>query len=204
MNRITTVFDIDDVFWPLNEHVAVIANVGYDKIITFRARDNPLLDAAARERLHNAYQTPRLHADMDFYPGAELFGVLARDPRIDPWLCSNSIDADVVEDKKRNMRRLLGHDYDLFRTMYNIISMEESGKKKFPDNMRILIDDSPLNAVISGAAHIIMRRQPWNQSDWGRGVLAPIMDRVRYYSHPQTAYRIIRGILDAEAGPLPE
>lgn len=204
MDKIITVFDIDDVFWPLNEHVAVIAGIDYEKIVTFHAKDNPLLDAAARQRLHDAYQTPRLHADMDFYPGAELFGVLARDPRIDPWLCSNSIDTDVIGDKKRNMRLFLGTDYDRFRTMYNIISMEKSGEKKFPDGVRILIDDSPLNAVASGAAHVIMRRHPWNQSDWGRSILAPIMDRVRYYSHPQTAYRIIRGILDTEAGPLPE
>lgn len=203
MDKIITVFDIDDVFWPLNEHVAVIAGIDYKKIVTFRAKDNPLLDAAARQRLHDAYQTPRLHADMDFYPGAELFGVLAKDPRIDPWLCSNSIDTDVISDKKRNMHLFLGTDYDRFRTMYNIISMEKSGEKKFPDGVRILIDDSPLNAVASGAAHVIMRRHPWNQSDWGRNILAPIMDRVRYYSHPQTACRIIRGILDTEAGPLP-
>lgn len=84
MDKIITVFDIDDVFWPLNEHVAIIAGIDYEKIVTFHAKDNPLLDAAARQRLHDAYQTPRLHADMDFYPGAELFGVLARDPRIDP------------------------------------------------------------------------------------------------------------------------
>lgn len=53
-------FDVDDVFYPLNEHVANIARVDYNSIVTFTAKDNPILSHAERDRLYDAYQTPRL------------------------------------------------------------------------------------------------------------------------------------------------
>ena len=68
--KAVAVFDIDDVFFPLNEHVAKIAQVDYDKIVTYCAMDNPLLNEADRRRLYQSYQTPGMHAKMDFYPGA--------------------------------------------------------------------------------------------------------------------------------------
>lgn len=198
MKKKTTVFDIDDVFWPLNEHAARIAGIDYQKIVTFIAKQNPLLNETERQRLHDAYQTPRIHADMDFYPGAKEFGVIARDPRIDPWICSNSVDQSVIDDKIRNLRQFLEDDYDRFQTMCHIIDMARSGEKKFPDNVHILVDDSPLNAVASKARHVVMPRRPWNQSGWGRSVLSPIMKRVRWYGTPAEACAIIRDILDQD------
>ena len=67
-----------------------------------------------------------MHAKMDFYPGARAFGVLARDPRLDPWLCSNSIDETVVQNKRYNLSEFLAEDYILFRQMLNIIGTRRS------------------------------------------------------------------------------
>lgn len=203
IEKAVAAFDVDDVFYPLNEHVANIARVDYNSIVTFNAKENPVLTPVERSRLYGAYQTPRLHENMDFYPGAEEFGVLSRDPRLVPWLCSNSIDQDVVDDKLRNLARFLAGDFDNFRLMMNIIAMEHSKKKKFPDGLWLLVDDSPLNAVASGAKHVLMPVRPWNVSDWGRGVLAPIMHKVQYYADPREACDMARALLDREFGPLP-
>lgn len=189
------------MFFPLNEHVARIARVPYGRIVTYKAMDNPVLSDAEKRRLYAAYTAPRLHARMDFYPGARGFGRLARDPRLDPWLCSNSVDMDVVEDKKRNLAEYLGDDFGLFKQMFNIIGMEGSHTKKFPDGIWLLFDDSPLNAVASGAKHVLMPRRPWNTSDWGRGVLAPVRDKVLYYEGPEEACGMALELMDAELGP---
>lgn len=201
LTKAVTVFDVDDLFWPLNEHVAEIAGVDYNDIVTFYARENPLLGPDARERLYQAYQTPGLHADMDFYPGAEAFGELSRDPRIDPWICSNSLDGVVVGDKLRNLEAFLAGDWKNFRTMMNVIAMEHSKKKKFPDDVWLLFDDSPLNAVASGAEHVLMPRRPWNVSGWGASVIAPIRERVLFYGDPREGAAMARELLDRNFGP---
>ena len=84
--------------------------------------------------------------------------------------------------------------------MYNIISMEQSRKKKFPDDVWLLVDDSPMNAVVSGAEHVLMPRRPWNTSGWGREVLAPVARRIRYYGTPREACAIARELMDRELG----
>lgn len=200
-DRKTIVFDVDDVFWPLNRHVARIAGMDYEKIVTYIAKENPLLDEAQRQRLHDAYQTPGLHADMDFYPDAKGFGDIARDPRTDPWIISNSIGQDVVDNKIRNLRRFLGPDYGLFNTIYHVITMDESGRKKFPEGIHILVDDSPLNAAASGAGHILMPKRPWNTSEYGIRALGPAVSRVTWYDDPADACRIILEILDRRDAP---
>lgn len=195
------VIDVDDVFWPLNEHVAQIAGVDYNRIITFNALENPLLDESQRKGLYKAYQTPGLHADMDFYPGAREFGVLARDPRLEPWICSNSVDQTVVGNKIRNLAGFLGPDWDLFQKQFTVQGMADAHKKKFPDSVWCAIDDSPHNAISSGAMHILMPRRPWNGSSWGRSVLEPVAYRVRYYDTPADACAIVRRLLDEDFGP---
>lgn len=198
--KAVAVFDIDDVFFPLNEHVAKIAQVDYDKIVTYCAMDNPLLNEADRRRLYQSYQTPGMHAKMDFYPGARAFGVLARDPRLDPWLCSNSIDETVVQNKRYNLSEFLAEDYILFRQMLNIIGMENAHTKRFPDNIWLLFDDSPLNAIASQAKHVLMPRRPWNISSWGVKTLEPIRSRVQYYDGPEEACRMAAELMDKELG----
>lgn len=195
-------FDVDDVFWPLNEHVAPIAGVDYNDIVTFHTMDNPKLTMAQKKRLYAAYQTPRLHERMDFYPGAREFGILARDPRLEPWICSNSLDQAVIDDKARNLSEFLGPDWSLFHKMFGTTTMDNSREKKFPPGLWLLFDDSPLNAVASNAEHVLMPVRPWSVSGWAKDVMSGIMDRVAYYSCPAEACEMARRLLDAEFGPL--
>lgn len=200
--KVTAGFDVDDVFYPLNEHVSAIAGIDYGDIVTFHTMDNPRLDADQKRRLYAAYQTPGLHADMDFYPGAREFGVLARDPRLDPWICSNSLDQVIVDNKIRNLSAFLEDDWALFRQMFNIVTMDGSREKRFPPDLYLLFDDSPLNAVASGARHVIMPVRPWSTSGWAKDVMSGILDRVEYYECPEEACAIARRILDDELGHI--
>ncbi len=195
-------FDVDDVFYPLNEHVSRIAGIDYEDIVTFHTMDNPRLTMEQKKALYAAYQTPRLHEHMDFYPGAREFGALARDPRLEPWICSNSLDQAVIDDKVRNLSEFLQEDWDLFHKMFNITTMDDSRKKKFPPDLYLLFDDSPLNAVASGARHVVMPVRPWSVSDWARDVMRDIIGRVRYYRTPEEACFIARRLLDADFGPI--
>lgn len=181
MEKRRVVFDVDDCLWPLNEHVSWAAGVDYKDIVTFYSRDNYVLSEEEKERLYDAYQLPFLHDRMDFYPGAALVACIARDPRFDAWLCSNSTNERSRDSKVKNLERLFGRDYGKFRVQMNLITMEQSKTKKFPERIWVLVDDSPLNALASGAEFVLMPRRPWNQSEWGRRVLAPIAGRVLFF-----------------------
>lgn len=194
--------DVDDVFWPFNERVAEVARINYRDIVTFATKDNPVLSPDEKRRLYAAYSTPGLHKNMDFYPGAEHFGRLVRDPRLSAWICSNSLGWGTICDKARNLRDLLANDWCRFNKMFSEITMEAAHEKRFPPDLWTLIDDSPHNAVASGAAHILMPRHPYVVSTWGQDILEPVKDRVIYYSEPEEAVEIIFTLADRDFGPL--
>ena len=177
-----TVFDVDDVMWPLNEHVAWAAGVDFSKIVTFYSHDNPILSQEEKNRLYNAYQLPFVHSHMDFYPDARLIAYIARDPRFDAWICSNSVNQQSVDDKTKNLTRLFMSDYDLFTVQMNLIAMADSRRKKMPEDIWCLVDDNPINAIESNAEHVLMPRKPWNQSEWGLKMLGPIMKKVLFFN----------------------
>ncbi len=198
MPKKRVVLDVDDVMWPLNEHVAWLANVDFNDIVTFFAPDNYMLDDAAKKRLYEAYQTPWLHVHMDFYPDARLFATLAHDSRIEPWIASNNTSQTARNDKLCNLKDFFGPDLNRFSLHMPVVDMADTHEKIFPDDIFCLIDDSPKNAVKSGAQHVLMRKKPWNQSAWGQGVMKNILPRVRFYDDTAQCICMLQELLMKE------
>lgn len=190
--------DVDDVLCPLNEHVAKIAGIDYDKIVTFHTMDNHMLTDPEKQRLYAAYATPGMHRAMGFYHGTKELAKALLDPRIDPWICSNSLDSQVIADKKQGLMDLWGEDYSRFTEHFTLATMDTSREKKFPPGVWLIMDDSPLNVVASGARRIVMPEKPWNTSGWGMSVLEPVLSRVIFYRDLYEAADIIRTLADKD------
>lgn len=199
---VNVVFDIDDVFWPLNEKTCRASGIPYEKIVTYHYDRNPLLSASEKQALLEAYTDRRLHADMAFFPDAREFLRLALDPRVKPWLVSNGLSRESLDDKQRNMRAFLGKDYGRFEARYHLIVPADSHKKELPDDIYMIFDDSPSNVAGSKARYAFMPERPWNQSVYGISELEPVLPSVRFYSDIATAVDRALALLDRDI-PLP-
>ena len=173
--------DVDDVMWPLNRRTSAKAGVDISRVVTYRIFDNDTISEDERQRLLAAYTAEDLHETMDFFPDARLFALLARDPRFRAVIGSNNLRQRSVDDKLRNLSGFFGRDLDAFRVDMRLASMDDSHKKEMPPDIWTIIDDSPHNAVASGARHILLPKWPWNRSPQGLKTLEPVMDRVRFY-----------------------
>lgn len=194
------VFDVDDVFWPLNKKTCQAAGIPYEKIVTYHYKRNPLLSESERQALLEAYTDERLHEDMPFFPDAKKFLKLALDPRVKPWIVSNGLRRRSLDDKERGMRAYLGKHYGRFEARYNLIRPDDSHKKAMPDGIRIymIFDDSPSNVVTAGAKYAFMPERPWNTSVYGISELEPVLPSVRFYADIGTAVDRALALLDED------
>ena len=198
------VFDVDDVLWPLNETACRRAGIEYERTVCFKVMENPLLTEDEKRRMFDAYTDPTLHDSMPMYPGTRAFGKIAADPRVSAWICSNSVVQESIDNKERNLKAFFGPDWTNFRTMFNLIDMSGAHTKKFPPDIWCLFDDSPHNAVASGARHVMMPKRPWNTSGLGMEPMLPILDRVIYYSCNAEAVELLTRLMDRDLGPRME
>ena len=200
MEQITldVIIDVDDIMLPLNERVAERAGIDYNKIVTYCALDNPLLSPGERRRLYDAYRDQTLHENLPFYQDAVEFRRLLGIPELMPRIRSNSVSEKSTSDKLASLAGFFGPDLDRFDVRIDLIDMSQSHVKKMPRNAWALIDDSPHNALSSGARHILMRRKPWNTSEWGQSMLAPIKNKIFYYDESGQAVDRILELLERE------
>ena len=158
------VFDVDDVLWSLNRRVASIANVDYDKIITYSITDNPILSSDEKKRILDVYFDDSIFEDIEWYPAIKFLNTI----NADVYINSNALTERAAELKRTQLLRVLNIPADNIRI--NIIS--DPKHKQIDDDTYIFVDDSPYNIINSSAKFNIMLNCPWNISPEGLQVLA--------------------------------
>ena len=153
------VFDIDDILWNLNERASSLANVYYDRLITYRIEDNYILSDEEKARMHDTYNRTDLFENINFNPGVEEIN----DLNADIYINSNVYSHDVTELKRQQLRKILNIPDDHY--IFNLITPSTSQTpKRISSDTFIFVDDSPYNIIKSDAAYNIMIKKPWNIS----------------------------------------
>ena len=160
------VFDVDDILWSLNEKAAKLANIPYEKLITFNVPDNPLLTEVEKARLIEIYNSDELFAEMNFYDGVTRLNTLDADVRI----VSNVFSKGPANQKLTNLRKVIRLPY--WQIHLNMVT--NPYKKELPEDTYIFVDDSPYNIAGSTAIHNIMLRKPWNTSEFANKIMGDI------------------------------
>lgn len=156
------VFDMDDVMWNLNEKVAELTGIPYEKMDTFLVQDNQNLTNIEKGCILDAYQSPATFEDIRFRDGAiSLINELhSAHPEYKVMVVSNCYGEAVRNRKLSQLRRILRLPEE--NICLHVIGLEAAGKKQLPDNVFIFIDDSPHNIENANAMHKIMPAKPYN------------------------------------------
>lgn len=151
------VFDMDDVMWNLNEKVSKRTGIPYHKFTHYSVYDNPNMTDKERELVLHAYNDEDTFRNIRFLqPAVRLINrVYHEHPEHPVHLVSNCATEKIACIKMPQLRRVL--DLPENRIHLRVIDMAtQSKEKKFPDNIFILVDDSPHNIPLAGAMHNIM------------------------------------------------
>lgn len=163
-------FDVDDVLWGLSERVAEHVGVHYSKLVDFHILENDLLTMKQRLAINEAYRTPQIFRNIEFFPGAERifelesFGVLVQ-------ICSNSFSEEVRDLKLQQLLRLYP-GISSEKLLLNIVNEKSTLRGKYSDSRIICsIDDSPYNVASSHAQHNLVPTAPWNVTDKAHNIM---------------------------------
>ena len=157
------VFDMDDTLWSLNEKAVELANIDYNKLITFMINDNPLLTDEEKENLMKVYMSPDLFKNVNWFEGIERINDLNADVHINSNIFSTNVD---------NIKRVQLHDVLRITDDKIHLNLVTDAKNKPIDNDTfIFVDDSPYNIINSPAPYNLMLKRPWNTSDEAKIVL---------------------------------
>lgn len=151
------VFDMDDVMYNLNERVSKIKGIPYEKFTQFSIYDNPNMTEDEKKRVLAAYTEADTYRDVEFIqPVIDLINDVHRLFKdYEVHIISNSAAKEVRDVKLPQLLRVL--DLPQSRIHLNVIDMRtQSLQKKMPDNMFLIVDDSPHNLEMADARHKIM------------------------------------------------
>lgn len=168
------IFDMDDVLWDLNEYAASLVGVPYEKFTMWSVYKNPNFTETERKKILNAYTNPNLYQNIRFKTSmVKLINRIHNErPDCTVLISSNCVSEEIRDMKKEQLLRVL--DIPEENIHLHLIDMEtQSEQKEFPDNVFLLVDDSPCNIAISNALHKIMPAKPYNQ-------------KIKGVDHPET------------------
>lgn len=165
------VFDMDDVMYDFNGRVSRLTGVPVHKFTQFNTYTNPNFTEAERQRILQAYKDPFTYRNIEFDEKViQCINDLHNNWPCQVMICSNcstSLIRDIKMDQLLNVIDLPEADIWL-----NVIDMKtESFQKKMPDDIFILVDDSPHNIEIARAKHLIMPAKPYNADVLVNGML---------------------------------
>ncbi len=157
------IFDVDDVMWKLNERVARITGIPYEKFTVFSAYDNPNFTDKEKKRVVDAYMDPMTYRYIEF--DKEIIDLVNRIDRYYPkhlvHVVSNCASREIKDIKMEQLLAVL----TLPKYKLHLIPIDiknETTKKRLPGSMFIIVDDSPHNISMSNARHKIMPARPNN------------------------------------------
>lgn len=150
------IFDMDDVMWNLNEKVAEINGIDYNKMSVFSVHDNPNLTDNEKSCILNSYTKAETFKDIVFIkPVIDLINKIYHDYTEYPvHIVSNCGSYDVRDMKMPQLLNVLDLPEEYIHL--NVIDLNMPQKKKLPDNIFIFVDDSPHNILKANAVHKIM------------------------------------------------
>lgn len=166
MDEKIVVFDVDDILWSLNKRAAKLANVPYEKLVTFSVPENTLLTLEEKERVLAVYNSDELFEEMEFHNGIERLNHLKATVHIS----SNVFGEIPAKLKMENLLRVL--TIPIENIHLNLVT--DPYKKKLPEGTYIFVDDSPYNIANSTATHNIMLKRAWNTSELANKIMGDI------------------------------
>lgn len=160
------VFDVDDILWSLNKRAALLANVPYNKLVTFNLSENTLLNKEEKDRIINVYNSNELFKVMNFYNGIERLNTLNAEVHIS----SNVFKEIPAQQKMNHLLKVL--TIPIENIHLNMVT--DPYKKTLPEGTYIFVDDSPYNIANSTATHNIMLKKAWNTSELANKIMGDV------------------------------
>lgn len=157
------IFDMDDVMWDLNRRVSKRTKIPYEKFTMFSFYKNPNFTEEEKHQILKAYEDPNTFRNIPFK--REIIALINRihneHPDCTVQIVSNCSSKQIRDLK---MEQLLGIvDIPEKSIHLHLIDIEtQSEQKKFPENVYLLVDDSPHNIAISDALYRVMPKKPFN------------------------------------------
>ena len=151
------IFDVDDVMWYLNERVAQIKGIDFNKFTMFSVPDNPLLTEEEKQIILNAYKEVETYKNIQFIqPVVDLINNIYHNyPEYPVRIVSNNYDQAVKDVKMEQLLQVLDLPEDQIHLRLTTTTSELNGKK-LPDEFFLFVDDSPHNIVKANAMHKVM------------------------------------------------
>lgn len=153
------VFDVDDILWGLNKIATDKANIDYNKIVVYSAKENYLLTEDERKRLLEVYSDPDTFRYINWYDGVEDI-IKLQQKGAEVYINSNSFNIEISELKRKQLKSILDLPDD--RLILNVLT--DCKKKEIGDGVWCFVDDSPHNIASSTAVYNIAVKTPWNTS----------------------------------------
>ena len=159
------IFDMDDVMYHLNDRVAQIKGIPREKFTQFSVYDNPNFTEEEKKKVLAAYTEADTYRNVEFIqPVIDLINEIHRDfPQYEEHIVSNSATTEVRDVKMPQLLRELILPKE--RIHLNVIDMAtQSLQKKLPENIFLIVDDSPHNLILADAVHKIMPARLHNEN----------------------------------------
>lgn len=192
MRKSIVVFDMDDVMWNLNKHVAEIKGIPYEKFTQFSIYDNPNMTEEEKQKVLAAYTEAATYTDIEFtQPVVDLINDVHRlFPQYYVHIISNSATEAVRDVKLPQLLRVL--DLPKERLHLKVIDMPtQSCQKKLPDNMFLFVDDSIHNQEMANAVHKIMPARLHNEGTLLKGRFLATGERVDRPETPEALRNLV-------------
>lgn len=157
MDTKLVIFDMDDVMWDLNARVAELTGTPHEKFICFDTRENPNFTAEQKRRIVEAYIDPNTYRNITFrQPVIDLINRIHRECKdCAVHIISNCGNQEISDAKKPQLLEVL--ELPEYKIHLDVIDIKTQTKKKvLPDNIFLLVDDSPHNIVLGNVKHRIM------------------------------------------------
>lgn len=157
------IFDMDDTLWGLDEKAAKMADIDYNKLVTYVSEENPLLTTAEKQRLISAYNSKELFKNIQWFDGIERINTLKADVHIK----SNIFLQEIDQIKRTQLNNVL----QIPNENIHLDLVTDPKQKHIDPDTFIFVDDSPHNIIRSNAKHNIMLKHPWNTSSYGTAII---------------------------------
>ncbi len=157
------IFDVDDVMWDLNRKVSELTRIPYEKFTHFSIYENPDLMDYEKQYILDVYNDPETFKNICFKTAViDLINRIYWDyPRYPVHIVSNCGSRIIKDSKMDQLLEVL--DLPEERIHLKQVDLEADHKtKELPDNIYIIVDDSPYNIVRAKAVHKIMPARPHN------------------------------------------